>query len=196
MKVKICAITRREDAELAVSLGADLLGFIFVAGTPRALEPAQVSWIRELRGAQTVGVFRNAPVQQIVRLRAELALDWVQLHGEEPDDYLDVLGPQVLRRVGVSDGVDWARLASLSRRCLPLIDPGAGDGVPCDWRLLVDRPPGIRFALAGGLDPDNVARAISLVRPFCVDVSSGVERSPRVKDPELMRRFVRAARSA
>jgi len=196
MRVKICGITRREDAELAISAGADFLGFIFVEQTPRALDPAAVGWIRELAGASTVGVFRDAPLERVLEVREALDLDWVQLHGDEPDDYLDALGPRVLRRVRVGNGVDWDRVTSLSGRCLPLVDPGAGDGVPCDWQELAAHPPGLRFALAGGLDPDNVARAITLVRPWCVDVSSGVERAPRIKDPELVRRFVRTAHSA
>ena len=201
LEIKICGLTRRQDAELAIAAGADMLGFIFVPGSKRALSTEQAPWIRELRGAATVGVFMDAPLPQVLQVREALGLDWVQLHGSEPDTYLKELGSQVLRRVpvdnrGNSIGIDWERVAWLGARCLPLIDPGAGDGVICDWQLLAERPPGLRFGLAGGLAPDNVASAIALTRPCLVDVSSGVEVSPGIKDPGLIESFISTAHTA
>ncbi|MBD3872469.1 MAG: bifunctional indole-3-glycerol phosphate synthase/phosphoribosylanthranilate isomerase, partial [Acidobacteria bacterium] len=95
MRIKICGMTRREDAEVAVAAGADLVGFIFVPGTPRALDEARLDWIREVKGAETVGVFRDAPLERILSIRDLLDLNWVQLHGDEPDSYLEALGERV-----------------------------------------------------------------------------------------------------
>lgn len=196
MLVKICGLTRPEDAAAAVAAGADMAGFIFVPGTRRALDPETAGWIRRLEGIATVGVFRDASLEQVLRARDQLQLDWVQLHGSEPDDFLPVLGANVLRRVPVAGGVDWARVEALAVGCLPLIDPGAGDGLAFDLRLLRGRPAGLRFGLAGGLNPETVADAVRIARPALVDVSSGVESSPGVKDHEKVKTFVAAARDA
>jgi phosphoribosylanthranilate isomerase len=195
MLVKICGLTRREDAEVANAAGADLLGFIFVPGSKRALDPTRSGWIKELTGAATVGVFLDAPLDLVRTVRTRLDLDWVQLHGSEPDSYLEALGSQVVRRVPVAGGVDWQRVVWLGERCLPLVDPGAGDGITCDWRSFSGRPSGVRFGLAGGLCPANLAEAISATRPRLVDVSSGVEQAPGIKDPELVRAFIAKARA-
>lgn len=195
--VKICGITGPGDAAAAAAAGADLLGVVFVPGTPRAVDPQRAAWLRELRGVATVGVFRDAPLDLVLHCRRALALDWVQLHGAEPDDHLDQLGSQVLRRVPAgSGGVSWRRVAEVSRRCLALVDPGAGDGVALDWAGLGGPPRGLRFGLAGGLDADNVGAAIAALGPVLVDVSSGVEKAPGIKDPDRVEAFVRAARAA
>jgi phosphoribosylanthranilate isomerase len=197
MLVKICGLTSQRDAEAAIAAGADLLGFVFVAGTPRAVEPEEASWIRDFSG-RTVGVFRNASLERVLQVRRDLGLDWVQLHGDEPDDWLDELGPEVLRCVPVvGDGLDWRRVEILSRQSLPLVDPGAGDGQPCDWQVLASgRPETVRFGLAGGLSPDNVEDAVRLLRPELVDVSSGVEAVPGEKDHDRIGAFINAARAA
>jgi len=194
--VKICGITRPADAEAAVAAGADLVGFVFVPGTPRYVDPAAAGWVREVRGAGTVGVFRDAPLEAILEMRERLRLDWVQLHGNEPDGWLERLGPDVLRAVRVDGPPDWERLARLAGRALPLLDPGAGSGRTFDWSLLDGRPEGLRLGLAGGLTPENVADAIRRVRPALVDVSSGVEAAPGIKDPDRIHAFVAAARGA
>ena len=196
MKVKICGITRPEDADAAVAAGADLLGFVFRSGTPRALDPATSSWIRDVRGVERVGVFLDSPLDEVMRIRDLLALDWVQLHGDEPDSFLEDLGGQVIRRVRVGSEIDWNRVAHLAERCLPLFDPGAGDGVAWAWEALEASPTGIRFGLAGGLTPNNVANAVRTVRPYLVDVSSGVEASPGIKDHSKTRDFITTVREA
>jgi phosphoribosylanthranilate isomerase len=140
-------------------------------------------------------VFRDAPLEAIIDARDSLELDWVQLHGGEPDRYLDRLGAKVIRRLRPTAGVDWRVVESLGERCLPLIDPGAGSGIAWSWQSLVPPPPGIRFGLAGGLRPDTVAEAVRALRPHLVDVSSGVEASPGVKDPERVVDFIGNARS-
>ena len=193
--IKICGLTRKQDAEAAVAAGADFLGFVFRKGTPRALEADRAGWIRELTGAEKVGVFLDAPLDEVVRVRDLLGLDWAQLHGEEPDSFLDALGPRVIRRVKVADQVEWDRVAFLAKRCLPLFDPGAGDGLAWAWEELAGCPPGIRFGLAGGLAPDTVAGALRSTNAAMVDVSSGVEASPGIKDHSKIRAFVANARS-
>ncbi|MFV2072308.1 MAG: phosphoribosylanthranilate isomerase [Thermoanaerobaculales bacterium] len=196
MLIKICGLTRPEDAAAAVAAGADLLGFIFVPGTPRALDPERDSWVREVVGGEKVGVFRDAPLDRVLAVRDALGLDRVQLHGDEPDAFLDRLGAKTLRRVQPRRSMVWARIAELGRRCLPLLDPGAGDGVAWAWEELAGRPSGIAVGLAGGLTPENVAEAMRLVRPALVDVSSGVETAPGIKDPTKVRNFVTNARTS
>jgi phosphoribosylanthranilate isomerase len=194
--VKICGITRPEDAAAAIAAGADLVGFVFRSGTPRALEPKRAHWVREVTGVATVGVFMDAPLDEVLEVRARLDLDWVQLHGDEPDSFLEALGSNVIRRVRTDRVVDWELMRWLGCRCLPLFDPGAGAGAAWDWEALRVRPYGIRFGLAGGLTPENVAQAVRVVRPAMVDVSSGVEASPGVKDHAKIRDFIAAARGA
>lgn len=196
MKIKICGITRPVDADSAVAAGADLLGFVFRSGTPRALDPAASGWIRDVAGVEKVGVFLDAPLEEVVRIRNLLGLEWVQLHGDEPDSYLEAVGDRVIRRVPVGSKIDWNRVTDLAGRCLPLFDPGAGDGVAWRWEVLRESPSGIRFGLAGGLTPENVADAVRTARPYLVDVSSGVEAAPGVKDHTKIRDFIAAARGA
>jgi phosphoribosylanthranilate isomerase len=196
MLVKICGLTRLDDARAAISSGADLLGFVLVPGTPRAVTPASAPWIRELREAATVGVFRDSSLDEILAAREELAFDWVQLHGREPDELVDALGPRVIRRVDPLDGGLWDRVRELADRCLPLLDPGAGSGVAVDWSALPRPPAGARYGIAGGLTPDTVADAVRWMKPTLVDVASGVEASPGMKDHGLVRRFIQNARAA
>lgn len=195
-RIKICGLTRKVDAEAAIRAGADLIGLVFVPGTPRAVTPEDVEWVSMLSGVETVGVFRDAPLARVVAVREHLGLDWVQLHGDEPDWWLGELQGSVLRRVPVMGGVDWQRVRALAGECLPLLDPGAGDGVACEWTGLGEPPAGVPFGLAGGLDPANVARAMAVLGPALVDVSSGVESSPGVKDPSLIEAFVSAVRGS
>lgn len=194
--VKICGLTRPEDAAAAVEAGADLLGFVFVPETPRALKLAEAMWIRKVDGAAKVGVFQDQPLGFIEGARDLLRLEWVQLHGNEPDEVLERLGRKVLRRVRVGDAIDWERVSALAEKCLPLLDPGAGDGRTFNLDLLEDRPAGLRFGVAGGLTPANVGEVVRRFQPALVDVSSGVERAPGLKDPRLVKAFIDAVRAA
>jgi phosphoribosylanthranilate isomerase len=194
--IKICGITRREDAELAIAAGADLVGFVFVPGARRELLPEDALWVRELDGAERVGVFRDAPVERVEEIRRRLALDWVQLHGEEPDIEARRLGPRVIRRVRPAGGRTWPEVERVARFALPLLDPGAGDGAAWPWAELEPPPAGLRFGIAGGLGPDNVAAVVRGLRPALVDVSSRVERGPGIKDPSRVAAFIRAAQLA
>ena len=160
--------------------------------------PRRQTGFRNLIGIETVGVFRDSNLDSILEIRAELKLDWIQLHGSEPDRWLDELGRNVIRRVTVPPtGVDRQRVELLTRKgVLPLVDPGAGEGAPCDWEALAMRLRGLKFGLAGGLTPDNVSRAVRVSRPALVDVASGVEKTAGVKDHAKIRRFVRQATTA
>ncbi|MEE4270789.1 MAG: phosphoribosylanthranilate isomerase [Thermoanaerobaculales bacterium] len=196
MLIKICGLTRPGDAEAAIEAGADLLGFVFVPGTKRFVDPEASDWIRHLGGVEKVGVFRDQELDHVTMVRDSLGLDRVQLHGEEPDSWLDELGLETLRRVQPRGPDPWQRAAMLSGRCLPLFDPGAGDGVAFDWTGLRPRPTGLWVGIAGGLTPESVGAAVRAVRPAMVDVSTGVESALGIKDTKRVRAFIEAARNA
>jgi len=206
LRIKICGITREEDALAAVDAGADALGFVFVPGTPRFIEPGRAAAI--VRGlppfVSRVGLFVNAAPELIEATLAEVGLDTVQLHGDEAPE----VGQSLLRRVRVIQAFRVQGPETLHR--LPehresthawLLDayvPGAsgGTGARFDWTLAVQaRDLGHPLILAGGLKPENIADAVRQVRPFAVDVSSGVESAPGRKDPEKVRQLIAAARS-
>jgi tryptophan synthase beta subunit len=197
--VKICGVTRVEDALAALEAGADAIGLNFVPGTPRALEPAAARTIGEaVRGrAVRVGVFRDAPLERVREIVEEVGLDQVQLHGAETPEYAAALATPVLRCLPADDSLE-QRAAEFPEMDLLLDHPsGGGSGKPWDHRLarrLVSC--GRRVWIAGGLGPDNVADAVRLARPHGVDASSSLESSPGCKDPVRMRAFIAAARGA
>lgn len=174
-KVKICGITRAEDAELAIELGADYLGFIFVKESPRYIEhPPQT------HGVQRVGVFRHATRDEILRAIEVAKLDLVQIHGPLVDT-----GFPTIHAFKVGDTLpDTTTTAEYV-----LFDTGGGTGRTFDWSLLESYDRTRPFFLAGGLTPDNAADAIAAARPFAIDLSSGIERAPGIKDPEKMKRL-------
>jgi phosphoribosylanthranilate isomerase len=202
MWIKICGITTEEDALLAVSQGADALGFVFAPGSPRYVTPKQVAPIlhRLPGGIVTVGVFRDEFKEKVVETVNTLGLGGAQLHGREP--LSDIRW--IRRRVGfVIQGFAAGdpEIAAVGNGPvdIALIDADApGGGVTIDWALADAVPPGVRLLLAGGLHPDNVAAAIRRVRPWGVDVSSGVETFPGSgrKDPRKLRLFITHARAA
>ncbi len=206
--VKICGITKPEDAACAVEAGADALGFVFWDMSPRKVEPARAAEIaRELpRSVLRIGVFVDTPRDEMARIADEVGLDMLQLHGEEPPEALSGLPRRVIKavRVGKTFKPDDA-LRYAGKAAGILVDtrlPGetqlpGGTGVPFDWSLVAGLARQVPFLmLAGGLGPDNVAQAIRAVRPHAVDVSSGVEGLPGRKDPFKIRAFVAAARTA
>ncbi|MBN2808313.1 MAG: phosphoribosylanthranilate isomerase [Deltaproteobacteria bacterium] len=199
-RIKICGLTRRHDALLAAELGADLLGFIF-ANSPRRITPEKMREIAAGLPAEIlkVGVFVDAPLAEVKEIAASCALDVVQLHGSEDLDYVQSLGGvKVLKvfRLGSGRKPPESALSScwatLFDTWLP--EQAGGGGRVFDWQLV--KPwAGRRFFLAGGLTPENVGTAIADTEPFGVDVSSGVEISPGVKDPEKIRKFIEAVRN-
>lgn len=212
VRVKICGVTRRQDAMHAAAAGADLLGLNLWPGSKRHVDVeaarALAAAAREARPDVTiVGVFVDAAEDAIVRAAALATLDVVQLHGREPASLTAALrahGLTVWRAVAMATDADVAALAAADaaqRADAYLLDTPTvghgGSGRTFDWRLAAAAvAAGHKIALAGGLRPDNVADAVAQVGPWAVDVASGVESSPRVKDPELVARFVAAARGA
>ncbi|HUL60837.1 MAG TPA: phosphoribosylanthranilate isomerase [Anaeromyxobacteraceae bacterium] len=201
VQVKICGITRREDAEAAVRLGADALGFNFWPRSKRFVSPeAARAIVRALPPFVTaVGVFVDPSRDELLRAAEASGIAVVQLHGDEPPALCASIPLPVIKAIRVATPHDLAALASyeVSAFLLDSASPGyGGSGQPFDWELAAEAAAEVRVILAGGLGPDNVAEAIRTVRPYAVDVASGVESSPGVKDPTLLERFIRAAREA
>lgn len=197
--VKICGITNEDDALLAVAMGADAVGFVF-APSPRQIAPQKVYDITRRLPPEilTVGVFRDETPGRVVEICQSAGVRAAQLHGHETPADVAAVGrhvPTVIKSV-VAGSVDAARADSFGTPMILVDAPTPGAGKVFDWGLLVDMPEIERLILAGGLAPDNVARAIATVRPWGVDVSSGVESAPGRKDPVAMKRFMDAARAA
>ena len=199
MFVKICGITSEEDALLAVAMGADAIGFVF-APSPRQMAPNKV---RDIAGRLppeilTVGVFRDQSAQQVTQIVHTCGLKAAQLHGRETSDTTKA----VRQRVGlVIKGLPAGDPAlehwdEFGADALLLDAPRPGSGQVFDWSLADGIPLNRKVILAGGLTPENVADGIEAVRPWGVDVSSGVESAPGRKDATKVRAFIRAARDA
>ncbi|HHW42965.1 phosphoribosylanthranilate isomerase [Desulfofundulus thermobenzoicus] len=201
IRVKICGITDLETALLAAEAGADALGFVF-AGSPRYIAPETARRIsRALPPFVTrVGVFVDAPLETIREMVHFCSLDAVQLHGQEPPEYCRLLPCRVIKAFRIEDGGGLPDFAGYPADAF-LVDtavPGkaGGTGRTFNWQLVAGLNLPRPLILAGGLNPENVGRAVSTVRPYGVDVSSGVERDgrPGIKDPDKIRRFIAAAR--
>jgi phosphoribosylanthranilate isomerase len=199
--VKICGITRAEDAALAVGLGASALGFVFWKASPRYVERMAARAIIERQPPEVmkVGVFVDEPIDDLLRAVEDAALDAVQLHGHESREYCaEVLrtGTRVIKAIGLGDS-GRSELDDVPLDVAILLDAHdpvrrGGTGRPIDWNRARAVAQSRKTILAGGLNADNVAMAVETVRPFGVDVSSGVESSPGVKDPGRMKRFFEA----
>lgn len=198
MFVKICGITRVEDAAAAVAHGAMAIGFIFWPKSRRYVDPGQAQAIvRTLPPFVTpVGVFVNESAEAMNAIAARVGLGAVQLHGDESPELLDRLVPPVVKAVGRIDGDTATRWPSRVRLLVDADDQvnRGGTGLKADWAaaaaLARQRP----IVLAGGITPENVAEAVTTVRPFGLDVSSGVEDAPGIKNPERIRALFEALR--
>jgi len=201
-RIKICGITNREDALCAVDAGADALGFVFYEQSPRYVLPARVREIISLLPpfVTTVGLFVNADSDTIRQTMQTAGLNVVQLHGDESPEDCSLHPYPVIKAMRVKDAdslveVDRFRVSAL------LLDAWndqqyGGTGESFDWQLaksLTARQP---LILAGGLNPDNVVRAIQTVNPYAVDVSSGVEERPGHKNHNKVRKFIQQVRQA
>lgn len=199
MFVKICGITSEDDALLATALGADALGFVFAPSRRQVNAETVRDILKRLpREVITIGVFRNERRERVVDLAARVGLHGVQLHGEEPLSEVRWIRERVQFVVQAFNAGDPAlATAANSPADIILVDsPSPGSGKVFDWRLAEGVPGGVRLLLAGGLTADNVGDAIKLVRPWGVDVSSGVEVSPGRKDARKLHRFIESARDA
>jgi phosphoribosylanthranilate isomerase len=206
VRVKFCGITRREDAEEAERLGAWAIGLQHWADSPRRCDPATAAEIGAAlrRRLAVVGVFVNAPLDEVVRAAENESLTMLQLHGDEGPAFCQEAarrtGLKVIKAIRVRSAAD-VQAAEAFRTDFHLLDahrPGipGGTGESFDWDLLAGRRTEIPLVLAGGLRPDNVGEAIEAARPFAVDVASGVESAPGVKDHGLMAEFVERAQEA
>ncbi len=198
-RVKICGVTRLEDALQAARLGADALGFNFWPGSKRFLAPAAARAIvdRLPPFVTPVGVFVNQPEEAIRRAAEESGVRVLQLHGDEPPELCRRLPLPVVKAVRVVARLSLQALAAYPVAALLLDAPSAGfggSGATFDWSLAEGVAGLAPLILAGGLDPENVAAAVRRVRPYAVDVASGVESAPGVKDAVRMARFIAAAR--
>jgi len=202
-RIKICGLTREEDAIEAARLGADFLGLIFVPSSPRFVEPeragAIAAAVREAGHApKFVGVFHDASADYMHEIASIVGLDLFQLHGSEADDDIAALQTPVIKTLRVGDTLPdtrttptaaWLLFDTYDERRI------GGTGRRFDWSLLAMYERNKPFFLSGGLNSDNVVAAISLVRPDAIDVSSGVEAEPGVKDhAKLAKLFERVRR--
>ena len=199
VRVKICGLTRLEDALCAVRLGADALGFNFWPGSKRHITPAAARVIiaRLPPFVTPVGVFVNQLEGEMRAIAAETGIQLFQLHGDEPPELCARLPLPVVKAIPVDRVRTLSRLLSYEVSAFLLDTPSrghGGSGVPFDWSLAEGVSDVAPVILAGGLDPDNVADAIRAVRPYAVDVASGVESEPGVKSASKMARFIARAK--
>ncbi|MGO9904191.1 MAG: phosphoribosylanthranilate isomerase [Solirubrobacteraceae bacterium] len=209
-RIKFCGITRLDDAELAVSAGAWAIGLIFWPRSPRRCELDAAGEIAGAvkRRAEVAGVFVNATLDHVAATADAVGLTMLQLHGDEGPAYCSEAarrtGCKVIKAVRVRSGADLRALAAFHTD-YHLLDsyvaglPG-GTGETFSWDIVrgnwIPTRPRVPVILSGGLTPDNVADAIAAVRPFAVDVASGVERAPGVKDHEKLTAFAAAVQAA
>lgn len=202
-QVKICGNTNVEDAKLAVSLGADYLGFIF-AESKRKIGLDVAESIRKALSdfSQFVGVFYNQPKREVIDIAGRLGIKILQFHGDETALYCESFmegGFEVIKTFRIKDAMSLKRLDQYNVSAF-LFDTYSkeekgGTGIPFDWELIKTQPfVHEKLFLAGGLNVTNLEEAILRVKPFAVDVASGVESSPGRKDPSLLERFIRMAK--
>ena len=203
--VKICGITSVEDALLAIAAGADALGLNFVPSSKRVVDIATAAHIAASVGdlVELVAVVADRSADELEGLREATGIRWLQLHGAETPADLEAVQPEAFKAVAIGDSSDIARAATYGGERL-LLDAKSpkgelgGTGVRFDWSLAKPLVESRQVILAGGLYPDNVSEAIRTLKPFGVDVASGVElaQNPRKKHEGLLRSFVYAVRSA
>lgn len=207
-RIKICGIMRHEDAVIAAALGADAIGLVFTPLSPRCvtIERAREIVVGIPKGISVVGLFLDPAPEDVLHVIENIQLDWLQFHGREPSEFCRRFAMPYIKTIGA--GRDAAgHTADLHSLCNDYPDAAAllfdgnthgavgGTGKRADWKTLPET--GARaIVLAGGLTPDNVAEAIGIVRPHAVDVSSGVEDSPGVKNRSKIEMFINEVRRA
>lgn len=201
VRIKVCGLTRPEDALLACRLGADAAGFIFYKKSPRYICPEEAGRITALLPpfVSRVGVFVDESPERVRDVFRIAGLDIAQLHGQEPPESLPHYPGRIIKAFRVQGQESLQELSRYSPDAF-LLDtyrPGqpGGTGAIFDWSVAVQAKQAGPVILAGGLGPDNIAEAIRTVEPYGVDVSSGVESEPGIKDPEKLRRFIITCRS-
>jgi phosphoribosylanthranilate isomerase len=204
-RIKFCGITRLEDAQAAVEVGAWALGMILWPGSARACDPVDAARIAAVvrRKVELVGVFVNQPLDEIAHLVDTIPLSMVQLHGDEGPAFCNEVarrtGAKVIKAMAIR-GAEDVQAISAFRTEFHLLDTyreglRGGTGETFDWRLLSRRRADIKLILSGGLHAGNVADAIAAAHPYAVDVASGVESAPGIKDHDKLRAFAEAVRA-
>lgn len=203
-RVKICGVTRIEDALAAVELGADAVGFVFAEGSPRRVSIEQAKAIADKMPpfAAKVGVFTAEDSSVLDTINA-VSLNYIQLHGGQSDDFAKTIGAErVIRAIRVSGIESLHEIKKYPSAAAYLLDAWhpnllGGSGVSFDWQIAEEAAKsGIRVILAGGLTPNNICEAIRTVKPFAVDISSGVESSPGIKEYKKMEELLNNVRLA
>lgn len=198
--IKVCGITRPEDARAAAAAGATAIGIVFWPGSPRAVDPEHARAIVAAlpEGVPAIGVFVNQSVDAINAIAMASKLFAVQLHGDEPMDVIGRIRRPVIRSLSLEHA---GRLDEIPAQATVLLDAAdpvkrGGTGRAIDWKAAAAIARRRDVVLAGGLRPENVGEAIGVVHPYGVDVSSGVESAPGIKDPARIEAFVKAVRTA
>lgn len=203
-RIKICGVRTPDVALAAAEAGADAVGLVFVPGSPRVIDPS-AAWevVRALPPfLDSVGLFRNASVEEYLETERRCPTDFGQLHGDEPEEVVRQCGPRVIKAIrfdGATIEADLARWSAIEEVDAVMVDGGAGgEGVALDWEALARAAHACAkpLILAGGLTPETVGEAVRIVRPYAVDVSSGVESAPGEKDPAKIAAFCEAVRAA
>ena len=201
VRVKICGITNLGDALVAAEYGADALGFVFFKGSPRYVPPDEARKI--ILGLPsfitTVGVFVDEEPEEVERILKHTAVDVAQLHGHEPPEAC-MAGRRVIKAIRIKELADLEPLRHyrVSAFLLDTYAPDSfgGTGQTFNWDIAVDAKQFGKIILAGGLNPDNIEKAVRLVRPYAVDVSSGVEEEKGRKDHRKLKLFIERAKKA
>jgi phosphoribosylanthranilate isomerase len=200
VRIKICGITNEEDGLAAAKFGADALGFVF-APSPRRISVERAREIIKVLPplVQTVGVFVNEDPEKVLSTAAACGLDILQFHGDESVAYCSSFDRRVIKAVRLQSRDDLDNLSKYVNVVDALLldtyvaNKLGGTGITFDWKLAVEARRYGKIILAGGLNPENVAAAISMAKPYAVDASSGLEQSPGVKDHEKLAQFMREA---
>ncbi|PIQ87268.1 MAG: phosphoribosylanthranilate isomerase [Candidatus Omnitrophica bacterium CG11_big_fil_rev_8_21_14_0_20_45_26] len=203
VQVKICGNTNLEDAQLARQYGADFLGFIFAKSKRLITADTAKQMMEHMKDFKAfVGVFANQPKEEVEKIVELLGLQWLQFHGEETSRYCDYFsqkGYKIIKTFHIKDAMSLKRIDEYNVDAF-LFDTYSskekgGTGQIFDWSLIDEKPyVRERLFLAGGLSVDNVKHAVQTVKPYAIDVASGVEKAPGQKDPDLLREFIRLAK--
>ena len=200
-RIKICGVTRPDDARAAAAAGADAVGLVFHAGSDRAVDIETAAAIVEALPpfVSAVGLFLDPDSERVRTVLERVAIDLLQFHGSEPAEFCAAFGRPYVKAAAMASDQDPAAMAAAHPRARAILVDGhvagqaGGTGRAFGWERL-PRERGYRLILAGGLNADNVAEAVQRVRPDAVDVSSGVEKARGVKDPARVQRFIEEVR--
>lgn len=200
-KIKICGITNLADARFVAGARVDYLGFIFYDKSHRYIEPGQAgAMINWIEGPKKVGVFVNQPLDDVNLIARQTGVDFVQLHGSEAPEYCSLVEKPIIKALHVKESTTAKKLQKEIKRYRPLADymlldtshdaQWGGTGESFDWEMLEEVNSDLPFFLSGGLDVNNIDKACRTVRPYGVDVASGLESEPGVKDFDKIEQFM------